>query len=302
MPSSVTVLAVALHRQLLEVGGKPLQVLVVRQDGDRLGAEEVGVPDGQEPQEDRQVALERGRPEVLVHRVEAGEHRAELPGADRDHRREADGRVHRVATADPVPELEHVRGVDAELVHLLGVRRDGDEVLGDRRLVPQGAQAPGARRAGVGHRLEGREGLRRDDEQRLRRVEVAGGLGEVGAVDVGDEPEGQAPVAVEPEGLVGHHRAEVRAADADVDDVADALAGMTRPRAPSHPVGELGHPVEHGVNGRHHVLAVDEDRLPLRGAKSHVQDGALLGDVDLLPPEHGVDAGPQARLLGQLKE
>ena len=52
-------------------------------------------------------------------------------------------------------------------------------------------QAPRARRLRVGHRLQRGEGLRGDDEQRLRRVEVARRLGEVGAVDVGDEAEGQ---------------------------------------------------------------------------------------------------------------
>ncbi|MFN8199208.1 MAG: hypothetical protein U0R72_12895 [Nakamurella multipartita] len=36
-------------------------------------------------------------------------------------------------------------------------------------------------------------------------------LGEVGAVDVGDEPEGQVPVGVVPQGLVGHDRAQVAA-------------------------------------------------------------------------------------------
>src|SRR5579862_9938861 len=40
--------AVALHRQLLQVGGKPLQVLLVRQYGDGLRPEEVGVPDTQQ--------------------------------------------------------------------------------------------------------------------------------------------------------------------------------------------------------------------------------------------------------------
>ena len=112
-------LAVALHRQLLQIGGESLEVLVIRQDGDRFRAEEVGVPDGQEPEEDRQIALERGGAEMLVHGVEAGEHRAEIVGADRDHRREADGRIHRVTAADPVPEPEHVRRVDAELAHFL---------------------------------------------------------------------------------------------------------------------------------------------------------------------------------------
>src|SRR3954447_2321440 len=41
-------LAVALHRQLLEVGGKALQILLIGQHGDGLGAEEVVVPDGEQ--------------------------------------------------------------------------------------------------------------------------------------------------------------------------------------------------------------------------------------------------------------
>ena len=96
----------------------------------------------------RQVPLERRGAEVLVHRVEAGQHLAEVLRADRDHRRQADRRVHRVAAADPVPEPEHVGRVDAELRHLRGVGRDGDEVLGDRLLVAQRRQAPGAGGAG----------------------------------------------------------------------------------------------------------------------------------------------------------
>ena len=41
------VLAVGLHVALLEIGGKTVHVLVVGQDGHRLGAEEVIVPDAQ---------------------------------------------------------------------------------------------------------------------------------------------------------------------------------------------------------------------------------------------------------------
>ena len=39
-----------------------------------------------------------------------------------------------------------------------------------------------------------------------------------------------------------------------------------------------------------------------RRAEGDVEDGPVLGDVDLLPPEHGVDPGAQARLLGQPDE
>ena len=76
------------------------------------------------------------------------------------------------------------------------------------------------------------------------------GLDEVGAVDVGNEAERHGALAVMLERLVGHHRAEVGAADADVDDVANALAGVALPRAAAHAVGEVGHLVEHGVDLR----------------------------------------------------
>ena len=66
--------------------------------------------------------------------------------------------------------------------------------------------------------------------------------------------------------------------------------------------GEVGHAIEHGVDLGHDVFAVDQDRLTSRSAQGHVQDGAVLGDVDLLAAKHGVDASFQARFLGQLQQ
>ena len=54
--------------------------------------------------------------------------------------------------------------------------------------------------------------------------------------------------------LVSHHRAEIGAADADVDDVANAFAGVAFPRAAANAVGEVRHFVEHGVDIGHDVL------------------------------------------------
>ena len=93
--------------------------------------------------------------------------------ADGNGDRQADRRPQRVAAADPVPEHEHVRRVDAEAAHLRLVGRDGHEVLRDVRLVCRGGEEPRARRAPVHHRLFGREGLRRDDEQRRLRAQAA---------------------------------------------------------------------------------------------------------------------------------
>ena len=91
--------------------------------------------------------------EVLVDGAEPGEELAERVGSDEQHQRQPDRRVDRVATTDPVPEAEHVGGVDAERGDLLGVRRDGDEVVGDGRLAER-VDEPPPRGAGVRQRLD----------------------------------------------------------------------------------------------------------------------------------------------------
>src|ERR1700730_17602689 len=121
-------------------------------------------------------------------------------------------------------------------------------------------ERPVARALSVGHRLQRREGLRGDDEKRFRRIEIARRLHEIGAIDVGNEAESHGAVAVMLQRLVRHHGPEVGAADADVDDVAYALARMTLPLATAHTLGEVGHLVEHGMNLGHDVLAVYDYR------------------------------------------
>src|SRR3954454_22897329 len=61
-------LAVALHAQLLEVRGEASEVLAVRQDGLRLGFEEIVVPEADQTQQRREVRLDRRGAEVLVDR------------------------------------------------------------------------------------------------------------------------------------------------------------------------------------------------------------------------------------------
>jgi hypothetical protein len=115
MPVEIDVLAVALHLQLLEIGGEPREMRGVGHDADGLGAEEIVVPDGQKTEQQRQVAGRRRGAEMLVHRVEAGQHGAEIVRPHGDHGGQADRAVHRIAAADPVPEAENVGGIDAEL-------------------------------------------------------------------------------------------------------------------------------------------------------------------------------------------
>src|SRR5258705_13556997 len=60
VPVESNVLAVALHRQLLQISRESLQVLLVGQHRDGLRAEEIVGPKGQEAHAHRQVAL-KGR-------------------------------------------------------------------------------------------------------------------------------------------------------------------------------------------------------------------------------------------------
>src|SRR5262245_15472128 len=86
-PGECHVLAVALHRQLLEIGWEALEILVVGQHRDRLRAEEVVVPDAEQPHEHRQVAREWRGTEMFVDGTETLEHGAEVIPPDRKHRR-----------------------------------------------------------------------------------------------------------------------------------------------------------------------------------------------------------------------
>src|SRR4029077_417794 len=72
------VFAVALHRQLLEISRESFQVLLVRKDRYGRCAEEVVVPNSQQPHQNRQVAFKGRCAEVLVHLVEAVQHGAEV--------------------------------------------------------------------------------------------------------------------------------------------------------------------------------------------------------------------------------
>jgi len=186
---------------------------------------------------------------VLVHGAKSCEYLLEGRLADRDHQREADRGVIGVATAHPVPEHEHVGAVDAELSHRLGVGGHRDEVLGHRVLASvKLVQQPVSRGGGVGEGLGGGERLRAHHEQRLGRVQVVSVLPQVDGVDVGDKPAGDVGRRVVLERLVGHRRAEVRAADADVHHVADPPAGVPGPAPIPDVVRQLAHLIQDSLH------------------------------------------------------
>ena len=203
------VLAVALHRQLLQVSRETTEVFRIGQHGHGVRTEKIVVPDRDQRHQHRQVALERGLAEMRVHGMEAGQHLAEVGGTHRDHRGQANRRIHRIAATDPIPETEHVVGIDAELAHAIGVRRHRHEVLRDRGFITQRIHAPDARSVGVGECFLGREGLRANDEQRFGGVEIAGSLNEIAGIDIGYKAHLQVTLRVSAQCLVRHHRPQV---------------------------------------------------------------------------------------------
>src|SRR5687768_12965432 len=104
------------------------------------------------------------------------------------------------------------------------------------------------------------------------------------------------------EGLVGHHRPEVRPADSDVDDVAHAPACVALPDSAADAIGEVSHSIEYGVNSRYDVLAIDDDGCASRSAQGDVQDRPVLRDVDLVASKHGVNPRTQTGFAGQLQQ
>ncbi len=233
-------------------------------------------------------------------------------GPDGDHQRQPDRRVVRVAAADPVPEPEHVVGVDAERRPprrgWSTRRRSGGPPLPRRPARRASTPWPCAALVMVSRVVKV---LETTTNRVSAGIEVAGRLPEVGAVDVRDEAHARASRSLWfSQRLVGHGRAEVAAPDADVDDVADAAGRCGRSRRPSGSASAK-RPIRSSTSCTSGTTSTPSTSMTgARGrAQGDVQHGALLGHVDLLAGEHGVaqrlDAGPpgqrrqQAQRLGR---
>ena len=133
----------------------------------------------------------------------------------------------------------------------------------------------------------------------LLGIEVTRGFVEVRAIDVGDEAEGHISPAVMTQRLVCHYRAEIRATDADVDDIADRPIRVSVPAAAADCFGESRHAVENRAYLGHDIDAVDQNALVFRRPQGDMENGPLLGYVDFLTAEHRFDALGQTAFMSQ---
>ena len=104
------------------------------------------------------------------------------------------------------------------------------------------------------------------------------------------------------QGARSHGGAEVRPADADVDDVGHWLTESASHASFANVRSKAQHLFACVDDLGHHVLAVDPNRLAGEIAQGSVKDGPLLGDVDLLAGEHRLTLGFELAGFGELDE
>src|SRR5450830_1407680 len=97
-------------------------------------------------------------------------------------------------------------------------------------------------------------------------------------------------------------RNQLRAADADIDDIGNRLAAAAQPVAVAHAFDEAVDAIQNGMNVRADVLSIYLQGLPARRAQGGMQHRPVFGEVDLFATEHGRAPGFHTAFAGQLKQ
>ncbi len=154
----------------------------------------------------------------------------------------------------------------------------------------RGIPKPGACGVGIGHRLEGGKGLGCDDDESRAGIEGFQRVRDVRPIDVGNK--------VKPWSVVEggkrpdrHQRPEVRAADTDIDHIAEGFTGQACSASLPKIPGEAEHAFPHPQDPCHDIPAGHCDVVVTSAPQCHVERGAAFRDIDLLSPEHLFAAG-----------
>ena len=157
---------------------------------------------------------------------------------------------------------------------------------------------PGAQAARVDQRFDRAERLRGDDEQRALGIQLRQQAREFRAVDVRQKVHVGAVLMAVGQCIDDQFRAKPRAADADMNDGGDGLAGEAAPLTAAHLAREFLHARERALNLRPHAF-----RLRLGGrAQGRVQYRTLFGRVQLVVDEQRGASFRQTGIDGELFE
>ena len=182
--------------------------------------------------------------------------------------------------------------------------RDRDEMRADVHAVAERRNEPGFGAGGVGERLLRGEGFRRDHEQRRRRIERRKRAREVLGIDVGDERDVDAlrlgtGAASRTRRLrqrgADEKRAEIRAADAEIDDGADGPARRADAQAAANLRRQRAHSRLRRADLGDDVAAVHDERRIARLPQRRVERGPALRLVDFLAGEERARSSPGGR-------
>ncbi len=188
--------------------------------------------------------------------------------------------------------------------HRCGVGRHRDEVARDRGLVAEHAPISQARAAWALARVSW---VVKVFEATMNKVAAGSAaaqhVADVHAVHVRHEVHAQAVPAWSASASHDHRRAEVGAADADVDDVGDRVRRRGRATSPPRTrLAEGAHARAHRMDLCGDVRASSVPARARRAAQRHMQHGAGLGGVDAFAVEHRLDAAGEPGLLGQAQQ
>jgi hypothetical protein len=230
-------LAMAFQDQLLQIGGQAEQRLRIRND-DALDMPQMrAVPPAREPEEHREVPLERCLPEM---RIDAPGARQQLlvalpPDLERDRQpgRRPDGV--RPLTHSHIGRMSADATPNALAAAALPVTAMKCELTSTP--LPSAASSHDLAPGGIRQRLLGGEGFRSDDEQRGRRIVRRQRAREVLRIDVGDERDVD-PLRLRAGAATRARRARERRADEKRSEIGPADAELTtarmgRPAAPT---------------------------------------------------------------------
>ena len=188
-------LAVRLHGQLLEICGEAVEVLIEWRNKVSLGSKEVRVPDRQKTADDWDVLLQWSLQEVLIHGVCTGQELVKVIITNEESNAQANRRPDGVTATDPVLEAKHVLAVDSKFGNFSFVGRKSNKVFCNI-LILCGLQEPCFCCVGICRSLSGGEGLGSDEEQCCLRIGVFQSFCDMCTVDVADEVELEAWLAI----------------------------------------------------------------------------------------------------------
>jgi hypothetical protein len=138
--------------------------------------------------------------------------------------------------------------VDAEVDRTLGLGRQRSKMAGHGGGVAQVGHQPVARRLRIEHRFLRGEGLAGDQEQRRAWIEGLQERRQLSAIEIGDVMHAKRRMRDRAQSVTEHLRAEVRATDADIDDVRIGMPVKPSACPARIRVGESGHSLARGEN------------------------------------------------------